>query len=363
MKHGIWIVPLLLGAALSGCDSAEQEESDPMITGSMSYRERVMLTPNAVATVRLEDVSLADAPARVISELEIPNPGQVPITFELPYDPDAIDERMSYAVRAQIHDRGQLLFTSDTHHPVLTRGAGTEVDIPLVAVNIPPSVSPPGPEMEAEEASAGLELAGSFIYMADAALFEDCRDMRVYPVAMEGAYIEVERAYTNSGIEAGKPLMVQLTGRFLERPAMEGDRNVVMLVVDSFEAILPEQSCVPPVNEPLENTYWKLQEIDGEAVTTPKGQREAHMILKPAESRVNGNAGCNNFFGGYELDGETLRFGQTGATMMACPNGMETEQAFLSALGKVDRYEIEGAILRLYQGDTLLAIFEAVHLP
>ena len=157
--------------------------------------------------------------------------------------------------------------------------------------------------------------------------------------------------------------MVQLTGRFLERPAMEGDRNVVMLVVDSFETVLPEQSCVPPVDEPLENTYWKLQELDGQAVTTPEGQREAHMILQPAESRVGGNAGCNNFFGGYQLDGETLRFGQTGATMMACPDGMDTEQAFLAALGKVDRYAIKGAILHLYEGETELASFEAVHLP
>lgn len=363
MKHGIWIVPLLLGAALTGCDSGDQDAGSHAIKGSMSYRERVMLTPNAIASVRLEDVSLADAPAKVLAELDIPNPGQVPIAFELPYDPDAIDERMSYAVRAQIHDRGALLFTSDTHHPVLTRGAGDEVDIALVAVNIPATVSPPDPELEAEEAPVGLELAGSFIYMADAALFEDCRDMRVYPVAMEGAYIEVERAYLNSGIKGGEPLMVQLTGRFLERPAMEGDRNVVMLVVDSFEAVLPEQSCVPPVDEPLENTYWKLQELDGQAVTTPEGQREAHMILQPAETRVSGNAGCNNFFGGYELEGETLRFGQTGATMMACPDGMETEQAFLAILDKVDRYAVEGAILRLYQGDTLLATFEAVHLP
>mgnify|MGYP000231719118 CR=1 FL=1 len=50
--------------------------------------------------------------------------GDTPMTQLSPEVIAAIDERMSYAVRAQIHDRGALLFTSDTHHPVLTRGAG-----------------------------------------------------------------------------------------------------------------------------------------------------------------------------------------------------------------------------------------------
>lgn len=202
-----------------------------------------------------------------------------------------------------------------------------------------------------------------FTYMADAAIFEDCRDNRVYPVAMEGAYIELERAYMNSGIEGGEPLLVEVTGRFLERPDMEGNRNKVMLIVDSFEAILPEQSCVPPVDEPLINTYWKLEELDGETVTTPEDQREAHMVLVEEESSIRGNAGCNNFFGTYQVEGDSLSFSRVGATMMACLEGMDTEAGFLAALGTTDRYEISGAMLSLYEGDKLLAKFEAVHLP
>jgi uncharacterized lipoprotein YbaY/heat shock protein HslJ len=363
MKQGNWMMALLLSAGLGGCGAPGPDENQDVISGTLSYRERIMLTPDAVARVSLQDVSIADAPARVLAELEIADPGQVPIAFELRYDPTEIDERMSYAVRAEIIDRGELMFTSDTHYPVLTRGAGVTVDIDLVALMRLPTVSPPEPDAEPEESAAGLELAGSFSYMADAALFEDCRDRRVYPVAMEGAYLELERAYLDADVEPGQPLMVQLEGRFLERPAMEGDRMEVMLVVDSFEAIRPEQSCIPPVTEPLLNTYWRLIEVEGREVTTPEGQREAHMILSPQDSRVKGHAGCNNFFGGYRLDGDRLSFGQTGATMMACPAGMDTEQAFLAALGAVDRYAVDGAILSLFQGETLLARFEAVHLP
>jgi heat shock protein HslJ len=230
----------------------------------------------------------------------------------------------------------------------------------------PPETVQADPQENAVESTPearGAELAGMFTYMADAAVFEDCRSNKVFPVSMEGAYIELERAYLNSGIDSGQPLLVQVEGRFLERPAMEGNRNEVKLIVDSFTAILPEQSCVPPVDEPIQNTYWKLDEVGGQKVSTPEGQREAHMVLTLQESKVRGNAGCNNFFGTYTLDGDSLGFGQMGSTMMACLDGMETEAAFLAALESTDRYTISGLILQLYKGETLLAKFEAVHLP
>jgi heat shock protein HslJ len=85
------------------------------------------------------------------------------------------------------------------------------------------------------------------------------------------------------------------------------------------------------------------------------------MILSAADSRVNGNAGCNNFFGSWQADGDTVTFGQMGSTMMACPNGMDTEQAFLAALGQANRHQISGLIMELYKGDQLLAKFEAIH--
>lgn len=363
MKHAIWMSAVALSVLFTACDNRHGEPEKQMgtVSGTLNYRERIMLSPEAMARVSLQDVSRADAPATIIDELEIIDPGQVPIPFELSYDPEQIDGRMSYHVQAQIFDRGELMFTSDVHNPVLTRGGGTEVEVQLVRVR-QPRVSPPGPN-DADAQTQTANLSGMFTYMADAAIFEDCRDNRVYPVAMEGAYIELERAYMNSGIEGGEPLLVEVKGRFLERPAMEGNRNKVKLIVDSFEAILPQMSCVPPVDEPLINTYWKLEELDGKAVTTPEDQREAHMVLVGEESRVRGNAGCNNFFGTYQVEGDSLSFSQVGATMMACLEGMETEAGFLAALGAADRYEISGAMLSLYEGDKLLAKFEAVHLP
>lgn len=48
---------------------------------------------------------------------------QVPIPFELVYEPAQIDQRMEYAVSARITVGGELAWISTTRNRVLTRGA------------------------------------------------------------------------------------------------------------------------------------------------------------------------------------------------------------------------------------------------
>lgn len=102
------------------------------ITGTISYRERITLTNAAEAVVTLEDASRQDVSAILLAQQTISDPGQVPIRFALEVPRTAIDPRGSYALRAQISDRGRLLFTTDTHTPALTRGASDEVHLLLV---------------------------------------------------------------------------------------------------------------------------------------------------------------------------------------------------------------------------------------
>jgi putative lipoprotein len=105
------------------------------VTGTVTYRERIALPPDAVIKVQLVDVSRADAPAIVLGERITHSAGkQVPFSFEIQFDPARIEANYSYAVQARIEQDGQLRFISDRHYAVITRGAPTRVDIVLRSV-------------------------------------------------------------------------------------------------------------------------------------------------------------------------------------------------------------------------------------
>jgi len=123
------VVVLFLSVSVTAVLAGSEPAS---VTGSVNYRERIALTPEAVVEVQLLDVSLADASAKLIARQTIKPKRQVPIPFELVYDPADIDERFTYTVRATIRERGRLLFTTDRSYRVLTRGSPNNVDLMLV---------------------------------------------------------------------------------------------------------------------------------------------------------------------------------------------------------------------------------------
>ena len=96
----------------------------------MSFRERVALPPGAVVTVRVADVSRADGPAVILAQNAFEVAEQVPIPFELAVDAADVDERADIAVWARLRSAVGT-WVSDTHTPVLTRGAGDTADVVL----------------------------------------------------------------------------------------------------------------------------------------------------------------------------------------------------------------------------------------
>ena len=106
------------------------------LSGNIVCREPLETAEDDVIVVRLEDVSLQDVAAKLIAEQTLQS-RQAPIPFTLEYDPSRIQDRMTYAVRASIRDcTGKLLWISDTHTPVLTRGAPSDnVDICVRSVS------------------------------------------------------------------------------------------------------------------------------------------------------------------------------------------------------------------------------------
>jgi uncharacterized lipoprotein YbaY/membrane-bound inhibitor of C-type lysozyme len=109
---------------------AAQSAGAGSVTGTVTYLQRMALPPSAVIQVQLLDVSLADAPSKVISEEKITlGERQVPVPFELKFDSSTIDPKHAYSVSAKILVDGELRFVSDQSHPVLTRGNPNKVEI------------------------------------------------------------------------------------------------------------------------------------------------------------------------------------------------------------------------------------------
>ncbi len=100
-----------------------------VVSGTVTYLQRIALTPDATVFVQLRDVSRMDVPAPLIGETRIESPGQVPIPFEITYDPKEIDPRFTYSVSAQILRGDKLLFVSDTVYPVITRDNPGTVEV------------------------------------------------------------------------------------------------------------------------------------------------------------------------------------------------------------------------------------------
>ena len=95
-----------------------------IITGTVAYLQRIALPPGSVINIELQDISIADAPAKILASQTITTTGEnVPIPFELTYDPAKIDPRFRYSVRATIHIDGNLRWTSTQANSVLTNDA------------------------------------------------------------------------------------------------------------------------------------------------------------------------------------------------------------------------------------------------
>lgn len=82
-------------------------------------------------------------------------------------------------------------------------------------------------------------------------------------------------------------------------------------------------------------------------------------ILFGDNSELSGSAGCNQFIGGYTVDGNTIQIGQLGSTMRFCPEPegvMEQEQAFLAALQSAATFTVEGDALEMRTAGDAIAV-------
>ncbi len=92
---------------------------------------------------------------------------------------------------------------------------------------------------------------------------------------------------------------------------------------------------------------WVLTELMGKPFEMTEGRCEGYIMFSAETGSYAGRNTCNNFFGQYELtEGNRIRFGKAGSTLMACPD-METQNLFMEVLEMADNYTVADNVLSL----------------
>lgn len=220
-------------------------------------------------------------------------------------------------------------------------------------------------------APLALRLHGMFRYLADAPGFEECLTGRSYPVAMEGDYRALERAYMASKVGGtGAPIMASFEGEIADRPAMEGDRPTPTVIVKRFVNLWPDQRCEQAMSRAsLAETYWRLVRLHGESVTTGAGEREAHLILHANDGGYKGSFGCYRYAGRYHLSGGEIAFDAPQWTADGTCPGVDPDadspsrSDFADALRDAHRWSVDAQALEWFDAaGSSIALFEAVYL-
>ena len=134
----------------------------------------------------------------------------------------------------------------------------------------------------------------------------------------------------------------------------------VLLVVTMVTLLVVGCTKTPPTSD-LEDTKWILESYGEQGDLQPliEGTRIT-AIFESAEGQVRGSAGCNSYFGDYQID-DKLSIPVLANTEMYCldPEGvMDQETEYLKLLGLAESYQIKDGKLRINCGDQILIYTE-----
>jgi putative lipoprotein len=102
------------------------------VSGSIAYRDRIFLPQNAVATVELREAYNASSPGIAIGHQHISEIRQIPIPFEVEYDPGDVNPRKTYIVTATITAANRPLYSTVQQYAVITNGRPQTASIEVV---------------------------------------------------------------------------------------------------------------------------------------------------------------------------------------------------------------------------------------
>jgi heat shock protein HslJ len=181
----------------------------------------------------------------------------------------------------------------------------------------------------------------------------------------DGASLKLAPNMASTMMACPPPLMAQeqaVTRALAATAAYQLADAGLMLLDAAGRPVLTFRELAP---EPLAGTRWRLTHYNngkGGVTTVLEGTEIALML--GADGQLSGKA-CNNYRGGYVVDGDVFQLeGPIAATKMACPGPEGTgaqESAYFDALERVAAYRISGDELTLTDADgATLARFRAV---
>lgn len=387
--------------ALGGPDPAEARD----LTGSLAYRERIALPPEAELLVEA-----SDGFGRVIAAIRQPTDGaQVPLGFAL-----AVPEGQDLLLRGGLSVDGEIRWLSEPVHvaagsdatdlglvslvpyramgfssrlrcgdlaaEVGFRGEGAILRVGPRQIELVPAVTASGAKF-ADPADEGtwvwskgdavsISLGGTTLPECATALpaGEGWRANGNEPdwaITVQGGQL----TYTPLGAEAravalptpepagtGALFRLDPIGLVLTvtpevcRDTMTGMPRPDHVTLAEGTRILT--GCGGDPAALIAGPEWHLAEIAGSPL--PEGT-EATLVFS-AGGGLAGRAACNRITGSYTLSGEGLKLEPGGMTMMACEEPVMTaERAILDALARVDRFDFDdGGDLLLIGGDSVL---------
>ena len=324
--------------ALFSGDFARDNSVVGHLSGQVQLPDNADLPQQSVLTVAL----LADDSIVLRRVIRLDDNGDRH-SFRLYYPAATVDADKHYQVSSQILAGGGIFYQSGITD-LARKGNGFEdVTLPL------------DPVMNDSQT-----LRGALIWQQDTPVFVLCNsDQRLQVSGPQGsALVEDIR---NAMRYPQQPRIATVSGVRRKIPGRQEGATQAAVAVESFtlEALDRFENCQIPTAK-LTNTRWVLSHLGDEPVTQPEGGKPPYLTL--ADEQARGNGGCNSFQGGYQQEGEALRFQPLASTKMACP-AMETEQAFHQALTHSDHYRIDGELLTLFdEEDKAVASFQAVYL-
>ncbi len=320
------------GAQAAGAASLTEAQL-PVVTGTATYRERMMAPAGSVLTAVLQDTSRADAAAVDLASWSVPLDGvSVPQRFTLAPE-TALDARMTYTVRATIKGPdGDLLWTTDTAHRVPPGQTGPIDMGELVMVKVAPQVPP------AEDVPVLAGTAWSVDAMGQTGLVSGSeptiafsKDGRISGTTgcnqFFGGYTQDGAALTFTGV--GMTKMACMADGLMQQEATfvsilngeakasldAGSKLTIMGAAGVGFVALPVLANAAPGDPALlRGAEWLVEDLNRMGVID-----NSRLTLKFGEDgRVSGSTNCNSFGGTYSVDGSKMTLSPLAMTRKAC---------------------------------------------